>query len=252
MQEMKELGVRLALDDFGTGYSSLQHLAALPFTDIKIDRSFVADMVGVRDARKIVSAVIGLGQSLSLTTIAEGIETEEQAVLLQRLACDIGQGWLLGHPASADRLPALLAAEPWHPAGAASPFRAPAPDVPSPHRLAELQALYDSAPVALGLLDRNLRFISANRRLADFHDTQPELLIGHTVSEALPEAFKAFEPIFRKALAGEAISGITVPKPSSLPAGPDQLFAVSFQPTFDEDGDVMGISVAAMPLASPS
>jgi EAL domain-containing protein (putative c-di-GMP-specific phosphodiesterase class I) len=105
---LRDLGCRLALDDFGTGYSSLLHLKALPFTDLKVDRSFVNSMLTARESRKIVSAVIGLGQSLSLTTIAEGVETEEQAALLTRLGCDLGQGWLFGRPLTAQSLPALL------------------------------------------------------------------------------------------------------------------------------------------------
>ena len=244
--DLRDLGCRLALDDFGTGYSSLRHLSMLPFTELKIDRSFVSAMIGAGDARKIVSAVIGLGQSLSLTTIAEGVETEAQAALLQRLGCDVGQGWLLGRPAPSADLPALLAAEPWRPANPA------VPRIPPPHRLAELQALYDHAPVALGLLDRNLRFISANQRLANFHDTAPELLIGRTVADALPEAFEAFEPTLSKALAGQAISGVTVAKPSTTPGDADQLFAISFQPTFDEDAEVIGISIAVMPMQAPA
>jgi len=248
-RDIRNLGCRLALDDFGTGYSSLKHLSSLPFTELKIDRSFVNAMVRAREARKIVSAVMGLGQSLSLTTIAEGIETEEQAALLQGLGCDLGQGWLLGRPVLAEEMAALLAAKPWQSTSAASTFRAPT--VPPPHRLAELQALYNSAPLALGLLDRNLRFISANQRLADFHETVPELLIGQSVTDALPKEFQAFEPAFRQALAGRAISGITVPKPATTLGEPDQLFALSIQPTFDEDDDVIGISIAVMELAQP-
>ena len=243
-RDLRDLGCRLAVDDFGTGYSSLRHLSSLPFTDLKIDRSFVNAMLGAREARKIVSAVIGLGQSLSLTTIAEGIETEDQAALLRRLGCEVGQGWLLGRPVSPGNLPALLSGAAWHPS--ASIRR---PSAPPQQRLAELQALYDSAPVALGLLDRNLRFVSANHRLAEFHDTAPEFLIGHTVADVLPDAFSAFEPIFREALAGRAVSGITVPKPALTPGDPDRLFAISFQPAFDEDGEVLGISIAVMALA---
>jgi EAL domain-containing protein (putative c-di-GMP-specific phosphodiesterase class I) len=250
-RNLRDLGCRLALDDFGTGYSSLKHLSALPFTDLKIDRSFVNDMVRARDARKIVSAVVGLGQSLSLTTIAEGVETEEQATLLQRLACEVGQGWLLGRPVPEDGLPELLAAAPWRPANSAAPYQPPASDVHRSQRLAELQALYDDASFALGLLDRNLRFISANQRLADFHNTSPERLIGRTVADALPEVYDAFEPILRKALAGQAISGINVPKPPNLSSIPGQLFAASFRPTFDEDSEVIGVSIAVMPVADP-
>lgn len=245
-RDLRYLGCRLALDDFGTGYSSLKHLAALPFTDIKIDRSFVNAMMDTREARKIVSAVIGLGQSLSLTTIAEGIETEEQAALLQRLGCDVGQGWLLGRPIPADELPTLLAAEPWRPANAPA-----ARSVPPPHRLAELQALYDCAPVALGLLDHNLRFVSVNQRLADFYNSAPTALVGHTVADVLPKVFEVFEHVFRQALAGQAISGVPICKPSAVPGEPEELFAISFQPTFDEDGDVIGISAAIMALGTP-
>jgi EAL domain-containing protein (putative c-di-GMP-specific phosphodiesterase class I) len=246
-RDIRNLGCRLALDDFGTGYSSLKHLSALPFTDLKIDRSFVNAMVAERDARKIVSAVVGLGQSLSLTTIAEGIETEEQAALLQGLGCDIGQGWLLGRPVTDDHMQAMLGAEPWQTAHPAALFRSPT--VPPTHRLAELQALYDQAPFALGLLDRNLRFVSANQRLADFHDTAPELLIGRNVTDAPSKAFHAFEPLFRQALAGQTISGMTVSKPATTLGDPDQLFTLSFQPTFDEDYNVIGLSIAMMELA---
>jgi EAL domain-containing protein (putative c-di-GMP-specific phosphodiesterase class I) len=245
--DLRALGCRLALDDFGTGYSSLRHLSALPFTELKIDRSFVNAMASMRDAHKIVSAVIGLGQSLALTTIAEGVETEDQAAMLMRLGCDVGQGWLLGRPAPAEEVPALLAAQPCKVAAA---LRMPAADAPRPHRLAELQALYENAPLALGLLDRNLRFVSANQRLADFHDTSLDRLIGRTAAEALPEAFASFEPILRRALGGEAVSGITVSKPAAMAGGAGQLFAVSLQPTFDEDAEVMGISIAVMPLAA--
>ena len=77
--ELKQLGCRLALDDFGTGYSSLLHLQSLPFDKLKVDRSFVSSMTEVRESRKIVAAVVGLGQSLGLTTVAEGIETPAEA-----------------------------------------------------------------------------------------------------------------------------------------------------------------------------
>ena len=108
LAQLKVLGVRLALDDFGTGYSSLRHLQTLPFDKIKIDRSFVAAMADDAESGKIVSAVVGLGHSLGLATVAEGIETEEIAELLVTLGCDIGQGWLYGRPAPADKIAAVL------------------------------------------------------------------------------------------------------------------------------------------------
>ena len=106
--QLKALGVRLALDDFGTGYASLRHLHSLPFDKLKIDASFVAAMATDRESGKIVSAVIGLGHSLGLSTVAEGVETEDVARLLRELGCDIGQGWLFGRPVPAGGIEALL------------------------------------------------------------------------------------------------------------------------------------------------
>ncbi len=108
LNELKALGVRLALDDFGTGYASLRHLKLLPFDKLKIDQSFVAGMLHDRESAKIVSAVIGLGHSLGLTTVAEGVETVEVAALLEELGCDIGQGWLFGRPVPGDQIDAML------------------------------------------------------------------------------------------------------------------------------------------------
>ncbi len=102
LDQLKVLGVRLALDDFGTGYSSLRHLQLLPFDKLKIDASFVGAMGKDAESGKIVSAVVGLGHSLGLSTVAEGVETAESAALLRAMGCDIGQGWLFGRPMPAD------------------------------------------------------------------------------------------------------------------------------------------------------
>ncbi len=106
--ELKSLGVRLALDDFGTGYSSLRHLQMLPFDKLKIDAGFVRAMRSDIESRKIVAAVVGLGHSLGLVTVAEGVEEVGTAALLRELGCDIGQGWLFGRPGSAQTASALL------------------------------------------------------------------------------------------------------------------------------------------------
>lgn len=102
--ELKAQGCRLALNNFGTGYSSLLHLQFLPFDELKVDPSFVSSRMERRERRKIVSAVIGLGQSLGLATIAEGVESEEQAEMLLLLGCETGQGWLFGKPLPAEQV----------------------------------------------------------------------------------------------------------------------------------------------------
>jgi diguanylate cyclase (GGDEF)-like protein len=96
LMSLHNMGVSIALDDFGTGYSSLSHLRKLRFDKIKIDRSFVLSMRDDDDSRKLVDAIIGLGQSLGLPTTAEGIETEDDAKWLAENGCTSGQGYLFG------------------------------------------------------------------------------------------------------------------------------------------------------------
>jgi diguanylate cyclase (GGDEF)-like protein/PAS domain S-box-containing protein len=98
VREVADLGVQIALDDFGTGYSSLSLLRDLPVSTVKIDRSFVAPIASDRSARAIVRSVIGLCQELGITTVAEGIETQEQLTSVRALGCTYGQGYLLGRP----------------------------------------------------------------------------------------------------------------------------------------------------------
>ena len=88
-------GIALALDDFGTGYSSLLQLRHLPFTEVKIDRAFVSDVVTSTDCRLIVQFMIDLARALGLVTIGEGIETPDQLRTLRDLGCEIGQGYLI-------------------------------------------------------------------------------------------------------------------------------------------------------------
>ncbi len=94
MNAIRELGVGLSLDDFGTGYSSLSRLAQLPIRELKIDRSFMRDIEKNPSARAIVTTVVRVGQSLQLTVIAEGVETEGQQNLLAVLGCEVVQGFL--------------------------------------------------------------------------------------------------------------------------------------------------------------
>ena len=101
-----ELGLRLSLDDFGTGYSSLSHLRRLPVTELKIDRSFVAE---VHDSDALVRSIVQLAHNLGLATVAEGVETEADWHALRSLGCDVAQGFLFSRPLSADEATACLA-----------------------------------------------------------------------------------------------------------------------------------------------
>jgi diguanylate cyclase (GGDEF)-like protein len=105
---IRDLGVGIALDDFGTGYSSLGYLAKLPVETLKIDRSFIATMAEDTSSMTLVSTVISLAHSLKLNTVAEGVETEEQAKLLGLLRCDQIQGYLISKPLSFDDMTAFL------------------------------------------------------------------------------------------------------------------------------------------------
>ena len=95
---IRELGVTIAIDDFGTGFSSLNYLTKLPVDTLKIDRSFVVEMVSAIGGLTLVSVIINLAQALKLNTVAEGVETEEQLRQLQALGCDEMQGYLFGEP----------------------------------------------------------------------------------------------------------------------------------------------------------
>jgi diguanylate cyclase (GGDEF)-like protein len=95
---LRRLGVDLAVDDFGTGYSALSYLTRYPFTRVKIDQSFVADMETSADAAAIVTAVVAMARALNLRLVAEGVETEVQASMLRAVGCQAGQGYLFGRP----------------------------------------------------------------------------------------------------------------------------------------------------------
>ncbi|HTP38091.1 MAG TPA: EAL domain-containing protein [Steroidobacteraceae bacterium] len=106
---VRDFGVGIALDDFGTGYSSLSYLAKLPVSVLKIDRSFVASMIDDPSVVTLVSTVISLARSLKLESVAEGVETEEQAKILRLLGCDQMQGYLISRPLPFDGMTAFLA-----------------------------------------------------------------------------------------------------------------------------------------------
>jgi EAL domain-containing protein (putative c-di-GMP-specific phosphodiesterase class I) len=113
MNECKTLGVAFALDDFGTGYSSLTYLKRLPVVQLKIDQSFVRDMLDNPDDIAILKSVIGMAQAFGCKVIAEGVETAEHGALLIALGCPLAQGFGIARPMPAEQLPAWVAQ--WRP-----------------------------------------------------------------------------------------------------------------------------------------
>jgi len=101
---LRALGVAIALDDFGTGYSSLSYLQKFPFGQIKIDRAFVASLGATGHAGAIIQAIVALGHALGMKVLAEGVETDEQRVLLRLAGCDEMQGFLFARPRPAETI----------------------------------------------------------------------------------------------------------------------------------------------------
>ncbi len=108
MHTLGELGVRFALDDFGTGFSSFVHLASLPITLLKLDKSFVSGMAVRAEQARLVNAMINLARNLGLEVVAEGVETEAELALLRQFGCDQGQGYLISKPLPLEALQAFL------------------------------------------------------------------------------------------------------------------------------------------------
>ncbi|MGV3524650.1 MAG: two-component system response regulator [Candidatus Sericytochromatia bacterium] len=108
LERLRELGITLAIDDFGTGYSSLSYLRHLPFNLLKIDQSFIRGMNDNTASLAIPKAIIDMGHSLGLEILAEGIETQQQMLLLKSYGCDLGQGYYLSKPLPAHEIELLL------------------------------------------------------------------------------------------------------------------------------------------------
>jgi PAS domain S-box-containing protein len=245
--DLKALEIRLSLDDFGTGYSSLRYLNSLPLDEIKIDQSFVSSMNEQRDSRKIAAAVAGLGQSLNLTTVGEGIEERAHADMLFYLGCELGQGYFYSRPIPADEVKAViakgrLASPPSSPLLATEMARQL--EVVPALRLAQLQAIYDSVPEGLCFLDKDLRYVSVNKRFTELAPTALGPLLGRKVEEVHPLIFAQVGSYLRRALAGEPSHNVEVDSPrAAFPSDPGTV-VMYCHPVRDEANEIVGVSVA--------
>jgi len=104
LEAVKALGVRVAIDDFGTGYASLSHLQSVPLDILKIDRSFVAALNEGGQSRELLAAILGVGQALSLAVVVEGVEEQSQMTTLEKMGCEMVQGFFLGRPCLPEEL----------------------------------------------------------------------------------------------------------------------------------------------------
>lgn len=248
--QLKALGATLALDDFGTGYANLRQLLALRFDKLKMDASFVRT-ISARESRTIVATVIGLAQGLGMITVAEGIETQEQAELLVSMGCDVGQGWLFGRPMPAELVTETLARDdpPWRPASWLASI-----GVDMAHRLealpsqsiGQLRALYDNGPVGLGLVDTDLRYQVLNRRLAEMHGTTVIAHHGRAVADMIPHLYDRVEPCLRRALAGESVNSLVSRWQAPNRTGDEHVLLASYQPVRDPTAEVVGVSIAVV------
>ena len=108
LAELKEMGVRVAIDDFGTGYSSLSYLRQFQVNKLKIDRSFIQEVAVNSDDQAITAAIIQMAKCLNLRVTAEGVENEEQLLLLRDYGCDEVQGFMFSTSVTADRIAATI------------------------------------------------------------------------------------------------------------------------------------------------
>jgi PAS domain S-box-containing protein len=166
------------------------------------------------------------------------------------MGCELGQGWFFGRAAPAEE----IAVSGWEiPKKISSGLSrevvgrlsmSSLDGLPA-ERLAQLQAVYDGAPVGLAFLDRNMRYVSLNRRLANMNGRPMAEHLGRTVPEMIPDLFPKVEPYIRRALNGESIPGVEITRPASR-SNDSAAILLSYEPARDEAGEVVGVSVALM------
>lgn len=181
LQELNLLSVKVGIDDFGTEHSNFARLESLRFDKLKIDARFVRSLDSDVGKRRIVAAIIGLGQSLGLAVVAEGVETIQEETILRAYGCDLGQGWLYGKGVPAEEAGLLVQKN-----GGQFEFTQTL-DVSPFQQLLQLSSLYQQAPVGLCFVDLGYRHVRANERFAAIHGMTAAELEGKSLYDVMSE-----------------------------------------------------------------
>ena len=240
LDRLINLGCMIAMDDFGTGYSSLTWLSTLPFSKLKIDASFVMAMEDHRQSRKIVDAVVGLGHSLGLAVVAEGVETAGQADLLRGMGCKLAQGYLFGRPMPAHQVPNALhqftSARQNGDLSAPMSLEVRADRLDEDYAPGAAVALMDPAGTVIAsskafdaTMDANGAKV-AGRHIWDLIGVTPETMAQLRATDLLDEPFPAFD--------GSAADGSTV--------------QIHIRPVKDESSELVGYSVEYGDSSNPA
>lgn len=237
LERIAALGCSVAMDDFGTGHASLTWLRTLPFDAIKLDTTFVRAMMEHRQSRKIVTAVVGLGQSLELKVIAEGVETEEEARFLRRIGCSHLQGFFFGPPMPAGDVPTHL--ERMLDLQDTSPLA----NLTFEQRAAQLSSLYQAPETSIGFLDTDFVIVDASKSFAQRFFLSVEEMIGRSIYELAPAAL-AIAPVLR------TYRERGLPYPSFEFACPDgRTDLVTLSQVKDEAGELIGFCLLGMDIS---
>lgn len=231
-KRLRDDGFLLSLDDFGTGFSSLTRLHSLPFNTLKIDKQFVGSMDQNPASRRIVSSVIDLGQSLGMRVVAEGIETPHQLALLQRMGCNVGQGYHLGRPAFGG-LPTELR----YPIGGSAKRSSAASRY---QRMFHSEAIYENSPSALALLDGDGRLLRMNEQFAHVMS----LIETQSIGSHLAEHFDGRNAITIKRILSHLARGREIRQHELRDRRSGKTFVVNCTRVNDDDGDFIGFSLA--------
>lgn len=180
IKALSEMGCTIAMDDFGTGYSCLAWLIQLPVKTLKIDGSFIRTMLHKKDSRKIISSMVGLGRSLDMDVIAEGVETNEQAEMLRGIGCLYAQGYLFGRPVTAADSSLMLNTVP------EKEFLCRIARLSLDQRAHQISSMYAAPGTSICFLNPALVIVDASDTFAERVGWAPQDLIHKSIYEVIP------------------------------------------------------------------